>query len=979
MDEQLRELLVGVAANGLSDLLARLRLNRAGQPAGDVTQEALATAIAELTSVEEIHPTIGGESLRRFLRSPEVGNVIRQLYASKGQPKSRKQIEEEFLALWSIRTESSEVSQDELSRLFRNLLSLCDRSLDMALDAGSLKALEAKATQQHGELSGALASVERTVELLNSGSTVDPAEVEDLAIRYRRQVAAREGSITPPALDGARPVPIDDLYVPARLDVLGGGESPPWSYEFFVGQMFRGVVLGNPGSGKSTLAKKLVTDLARDRLTSQKRQTGLVPFLVILRDYGARKRERACSIIDFIAMTSNSRYQVKTSPGVVEYLLLTNQAFVVFDGLDELIDTSDRAEISGDVASFANLYPATPILVTSRDVGYLEAPLPEKVFPSYRLAGFGSEEVREYARKWFHLADLSHSSPPDEEAETFMRDSEGVTDLRSNALLLGLMCNLYKGAGYIPRNRPDVYEACAEMLFDRWDRLRHIGKPLNIESLMRPAMQYLASWIYGDNKLQSGVTERALIEKAAAYLHDRRFDDIDDARLAAKRFIEHCRGRAWVFTDTGTTKTGERLYQFTHRTFLEFFTAGHLVRTNPAPELLLQTLWPHISVQEWDVVAQLCFQLLEQNFDGAGTEMLGKIAAEPPNLSDGERVNRLDFGVRCLEFLVPNPSVTRDLTRNALALFEEWTKRVGFSREAARSVDTVLSLTQVSIENSVPVQEAFGKSVGGMLKGRPQAPYAAELAVNLAVIGTLSRFRKTGLGRKLMLEITEHYGSDLRALAPAADTGLAADLVAVGSLSCGEFVSYHGLEPLFEPRSYRVFIEMEGPSLAEKAFLTVLRGGEDMDEKRAHSVLKTIGTRLADTAPPWHRMVPKGRRWLFRAASEFGPPSDISLEDLPEEERFAALVLGVLYLDDLPERSADRIVPQLRELASEASSPAWESLLSILLARVEGDQDFAAERLRLLGLPKRQEHHLLAWIEGQRAVTARSGLSSRYR
>jgi predicted NACHT family NTPase len=165
-----------------------------------------------------------------------------------------------------------------------------------------------------------------------------------------------------------------------------------------------------------------------------------------------------------------------------------------------------------------------------------------------------------------------------------LEESQPVPDLRSNPLLLALMCNIYRGEGYIPKNKPDVYGKCAEMLFERWDKGRGIQVPLpikEIESQIKPTMMYLAHWIYSDEALQSGVTERKLVAKAADYLCPKRFEDRDEAEQAAREFIEFCRGRAWVFTDTGTTKEGDGLYQFTHRTFLEYFTACYLVRMYP--------------------------------------------------------------------------------------------------------------------------------------------------------------------------------------------------------------------------------------------------------------------------------------------------------------------------------------------------------------------------------------------------------------
>ena len=47
----------------------------------------------------------------------------------------------------------------------------------------------------------------------------------------------------------------------------------------------------------------------------------------------------------------------------------------------------------------------------------------------------------------------------------FISESASVADLRSNPLMLALLCILYRGAGSLPRNRTEVYEQCASMLY----------------------------------------------------------------------------------------------------------------------------------------------------------------------------------------------------------------------------------------------------------------------------------------------------------------------------------------------------------------------------------------------------------------------------------------------------------------------------------------------------------------------------------
>jgi hypothetical protein len=203
------------------------------------------------------------------------------------------------------------------------------------------------------------------------------------------------------------------------------------------------------------------------------------------------------------------------------------------------------------------------------------------------------------------------------------------------------------------------------MLFERWDKSRsiHVPAPIAaIEAHIRPGMMYLAHWIYTNDGLQEGVTEGALVSKATDYLSQRRYEDRDEAEKAARDFIEFCRGRAWVFTDWGTTKEGERLYKFTHRTFLEYFTAYHLVRTHETSDQLVNVLRPRIEKGEWDVVAQLSCQIKNKNSDEAGDKMLTRLIQRAASINNEKGRKLLSFVARSLTFMNPSPRIIREAT-----------------------------------------------------------------------------------------------------------------------------------------------------------------------------------------------------------------------------------------------------------------------------------------------------------------------------
>lgn len=473
---------------------------------------------------------------------------------------------------------------------------------------------------------------------------------------YRRHVITRHGELEPPDFDRRRRVPIADIYVPTiitedpppgRTTVTRPGAKSAFDIYELAGHIDRTVLLGDPGGGKTTAANVLMHHFAGD-------PQGRVPFLVTLRNYASADPPQR-SVLGYIEHVLRTYYQIPPPAGLVELLLLTGRAVVIFDGLDELLDTGRRADVTSRVEHFCLEYPLVSVLVTSRVVGYDQTRLDDREFTCYRLGGFGDSEVTEYARKWFRQD--SDARPDD--ADTFLTESASVRDLRSNPLLLSLMCILYRGEGSLPRNRAEVYEQCADLLFRRWDARRRIHQDLRAGHLVEPALRNLAWRLFAQDLPQPTITERALIDATARFLHGRGFESEDDARAAAGEFVEFCRGRMWVFTDAGSTATGERLYAFTHRTFLEYFAAAQIAFSNDSPEQLASGLIPYIARGESWVVAELALQIKDRTSDRGAPRIYAALLRE----RRGQSPATLQFLALCLRSVDPSPQHVRELTR----------------------------------------------------------------------------------------------------------------------------------------------------------------------------------------------------------------------------------------------------------------------------------------------------------------------------
>lgn len=394
-----------------------------------------------------------------------------------------------------------------------------------------------------------------------------------------------------------------------------------------------------------------------------------VPFLVILRDYGTFLSRSSGSIIDFIVESLRVRNQLDVRAEVVRWLVFSGSAYLIFDGLDELTEVASRKQIASAVESFARLHCQASVLVTSRRVGYQQAPLSREEFATASLGEFTPSDVTTYVTKWFELD--KRLTPPQKKlaVEQFVSESATVEDLRKNPLMLALMCNIYRTESYIPRNRPDVYAKCARMLFDQWDRHRGLFEPFDFEAHIEPAIMHLANVMYSDTTLQSGASEDVLVRHAADYLNRWQYESSVDAAHAASKFVRFCRGRAWVLTDVGLSSNGEALYQFTHRTFLEYFKAAHLDRISVTLEDLLEMVMPDVLEGQNDVVNQLALHIKSKTRQGGPdvvVEKLLEVSEATGGLTRVERRNLISFAVRSLAFLVPSPLVTQ---RIAVAIF----------------------------------------------------------------------------------------------------------------------------------------------------------------------------------------------------------------------------------------------------------------------------------------------------------------------
>lgn len=295
--------------------------------------------------------------------------------------------------------------EGEAEMLFDFVVAASERILEDAAKSGDHEAGLAMENIRFRRLSEEIRGLNHSIEALGQTEEEDVQSYLEWEVLYRNQVRVRHGTIIPPSFDTAARVPVDDIYIETRFRLTS--ERVPHEFSLWrdevVERLDRSVILGDPGAGKSTFAMKLAYDLAGG--TTELPGGSLTPLIVSLKDYGAQKAATRISLVEWIESVVGSDYTAPAPTGAIPYLLAAGRAVLILDGLDELLDTSYRREITADIETFSARYVATPILVTSRRIGYSQAPLDPRRFDVAYLSELEDDQIRRYVDMWFGLRD----------------------------------------------------------------------------------------------------------------------------------------------------------------------------------------------------------------------------------------------------------------------------------------------------------------------------------------------------------------------------------------------------------------------------------------------------------------------------------------------------------------------------------------------------------------------------------------------
>ena len=358
----------------------------------------------------------------------------------------------------------------------------------------------------------------------------------------------------------------DDLYVDRTLVDAGSGKEVSAANYLDIEQSCpRVVVIGDPGVGKSTL-----TSWIKWRLASSAAQRPLTPHPVLITLVSRYDLvDGDSTIMSAIRKRFETDFLVLVDEKTVGYLAAMGWMALIVDGLDEVSDPTQRRKIVDQITSLAEVYPALPVICTTRRTGF-EVGIFRAPFTVLQLDKYSEDQVAEYAHRWFSA---SHSNL---KAERFLGESRTLIDLITNPLLLALLCTLYRQYDYIPESRRELYLRCAALMFYEWDPRRGINIPNLFKREGEAILREIALILLRKGGVGASIDENQLLSIIKGHLEDKGIDSVA-AVVAARELLDYCSRRAWILSKV-SSKDHLDYFSFTHRTFFEFFAAEAIIR-----------------------------------------------------------------------------------------------------------------------------------------------------------------------------------------------------------------------------------------------------------------------------------------------------------------------------------------------------------------------------------------------------------------
>lgn len=348
------------------------------------------------------------------------------------------------------------------------------------------------------------------------------------------------------------PVNIKDFYVRTDLRI----NSKLIGENTFIDEIEnnkRIIVLGNAGSGKSTFCKSLFVELIE-------KPVGIFPIFIELRHLNSSSDK---SIYNFIL---NSMISINPSfnKEQLDYAFKLGKILVVLDGFDE-VNSEDREEVEKEILYLSNNYHGVRILISSRFDNRFSS---WEEFYQYRILELDKNKALSLINKLDYDRQVKTSFLTELDNKLY----KSHTSFASNPLLLTMMLLTYEQIAEIPNKIHLFYEQAFLTLFNKHDSLKSMYKRKSFSQLplddFKRCLEAFCILSYCDRLYSFEENEiNKYIDNSIA---------ISGVNTNSSDFLNDLLDSVCILQRDGLG------FNFTHRSFQEYFSAQFLVNVTSA-------------------------------------------------------------------------------------------------------------------------------------------------------------------------------------------------------------------------------------------------------------------------------------------------------------------------------------------------------------------------------------------------------------
>ena len=431
-------------------------------------------------------------------------------------------------------------------------------------------------------------------------------------------------------------------------------------------------VIGGAGCGKSTLLTYLAFCLARYAQPSATLPFRLppssnapIPLLIPLRYY--RQYQEACrnvpgrkldhprsnTLAGFIPWYLKQRSPaLELSEDFFDRLLLGGGCLLLLDGLDEIVNQTERGQMRAQVEMLANdIYPKNQFIVTARETGYRENAVFGDDFMRLDVQPLDEEQIRVLVGNWceqLYPGEVETQTDAMVEAIATINQRyrlQQIKPLVDTPLMTTMVISVKFGEAELPRERSKLYEAAVKVIL----QAQYLTEDESREALInwggpweeqREWLSHLALSMHSRGQAGAAVDEASVRTILHGKLTPEKLDDFVCAVRLRGGLLEERAG----------------FFQFIHLTFQEFLAARLLAKER---EESWATLLPQVTDAWWREIFLLHYGFAKSDFASYSQKCLHWLS-DLPVVDAATRLAGLELaGAAVLDIERPEPELRK--------------------------------------------------------------------------------------------------------------------------------------------------------------------------------------------------------------------------------------------------------------------------------------------------------------------------------